>query len=362
MRAALWLALAAALAGCKYSPSIRPGAVACEPGGTPCPQPYVCVVQSEGRGLCDVPGKVVDGAEEGQDTGVPGGKPDVKPDLATIERDAGAEVAGSPPDTAVPPDAPGVDGPVPADVPPVSPDARPDTGPDAPYLCPLGRGPDMVYVGSAVPFCIDTTEVTNLQYKAFLDDPKVDQSLQPEICQSRNTGYAPSTSDGGGLNVTTRADHPVVNVDWCDAYAFCKWAGKRLCGSITGGPLAAGTATTPTVSQWSHACTHGGMNPYPYGLGFNRSACNIGRSEFPVNTVPVRSKTSCIGGYVGIYDMVGNVEEWVDFCRNDPAEGWVCGVIGAPYTASDQEAHCGEFYDDPIVDHWVARGFRCCAP
>jgi len=376
MRAAVGLALAAALAGCKYSPNIRPGVVECQPGGPPCPQPYVCVAQAGGGGRCDLPGKAVDGpAEEREDTGPPGGKPDV----ATLQRDAGADgsagaggaggVGGaggiggavSFPDTGAPPDAPGPDLMVPGDGPPVQVDAPPDSGPQA-YVCPLGRGPDMVNVGSPSPFCIDTTEVTNLQYKAFLDDPKVDQLLQPELCRSRNTGYAPSTSDGGGLNVTTRADHPVVNVDWCDAYAFCKWAGKRLCGTIGGGPLAPGAATVPSVSQWSHACTRGGINAYPYGLGFNRSACNIGRSEFPVNTVPVRSKTSCIGGYVGIYDMVGNVEEWVDFCRNDPAEGWVCGVIGGPYTASDQEAHCGEFYDDPIVDHWVARGFRCCAP
>jgi hypothetical protein len=44
------------------------------------------------------------------------------------------------------------------------------------------------------------------------------------------------------------------------------------------------------------------------------------------------SKRLCQGGFDNIYDMVGNVEEWVDFCRRDPMRGnmLVCGVMGGP--------------------------------
>jgi formylglycine-generating enzyme required for sulfatase activity len=355
------LFVAAVLTGCEYHPHIRAGVIACEVDGPSCPPPYVCVPRSEleTHGLCDLPPADAS-PKQPEDARVTArndaGPGDLSPAGGEVLPDA-APLADVPPADLAPPDL------APPDVPaPPPPDAAPDTAPDTSYVCPRGRGPDMVNVGSAVPFCIDTTEVTNLQYKAFLDDPKIDLSLEPEVCRTRNDGYAPTSSDGGGLNVTTRADHPVVNVDWCDAYAFCKWAGKRLCGTIGGGALAPGAATVPSVSQWAHACTRGGVNSYPYGLIFNKAACNIGRPEFPINTVPVGSKKGCVGGYVGMFDMVGNVEEWVDFCRMDPAEGWVCGVIGSPYTASDAEATCQGFYDDPMIDHWVARGFRCCAP
>jgi sulfatase modifying factor 1 len=363
VRAAGWLILAA-VAGCEYSPEIRPGVIACEVDGPPCPRPYTCVVQFEpGRGLCDLPHAVADaGTEPPPDAREPG-----RPDVRVMGSEEAGTVApdAAPPDAPGAPDAPAADVPVPPDTSLPPPDVAPavDVPPDAALVCPHGRGPDMVKIGGAVSFCIDSTEVTNRQYKVFLDDPGADLFLQPEVCRGMNDGYAPTSSDGGGLNVTTRAEHPVVNVDWCDAYAFCKWAGKRLCGSIAGGPLVAGAAAVPTISQWAHACTGGGTYSYPYGLSFNPAACNINRPEFPVNTVPVQTKLGCVGGFKGIYDMVGNVEEWVDFCRMDPLEGWVCGVIGGPYTAKNStEAQCSEFYDDPMIDHWVARGFRCCAP
>jgi hypothetical protein len=118
----------------------------------------------------------------------------------------------------------------------------------------------MIKVGA---FCIDSTEVTNAQYKPFVDDPSVNLLQQPDECKGVNDSFIPSTSDGGGLNVTTRADHPVVNVDWCDASAYCRWAGKRLCGAIGGGPLQAGAAAVPGASQWAWSCTLAAPSPIP---------------------------------------------------------------------------------------------------
>jgi formylglycine-generating enzyme required for sulfatase activity len=347
-----WCLLAAAFLGCKYQPKIRAGVIACDPGGVACPAPYVCVVKAEGdpHGLCDLPPA---------DAGVVPPAPDAK--APAPMRDAGADGAvdaasdqASPADLAADLSAP-AEGPG-----PLPPDAGADLAPDA-LECPSGKGPSMIKVGS---FCIDSTEVTNAQYKPFVDDPSVNLMQQPEECKGVNASFIPSTSDGGGLNVTTRADHPVVNVDWCDAWAYCRWAGKRLCGAIGGGPLQAGAAAVPGASQWAWSCTRGGAFTYPYGTTVKTGLCNLERSEFPINTVPVMSKRLCQGGFDNIYDMVGNVEEWVDFCRRDPMRGnmLVCGVMGGPYTSKALDARCDEFYDDPMLDHWIARGFRCCAP
>jgi len=349
MRARACLLLA--LLGCEYHPKIRAGVVACKPGEV-CPSPYVCVVKEDGEGRCDLP--ILAGQDAAADRQEAPASKDAAADPPAV--DAAVDQPAPPPDAS--PDVA-----APMEVGPAPPDAAPDAGPDA-FECPSGRGPSMIKVGS---FCIDSTEVTNLQYKPFVDDPKVDLSQQAEPCKKINTSFFPSTSEGGGLNVATRADHPVVNVDWCDAWAYCKWAGKRLCGTIGGGTLQPGAATVPSVSQWSWSCTKGGLYAYPYGTDFKTGVCNVGKPDMGLNTVPVASKRLCTGGFDDIYDMVGNVEEWVDFCRKDtvedPDNGIVCGLMGGAFTAKEMEGGtCDDFYDDPIMDHWVGRGFRCCAP
>jgi formylglycine-generating enzyme required for sulfatase activity len=268
-------------------------------------------------------------------------------DLAVATPDARGTGDAAPP--AVDTNAPPPD----ATMPP--PDLMPDV---APVTCPSGRGPSMVDVGG---FCIDSTEVSNRQYKAFLADTSVTLQKQPSICIGKNVDFKPDDSDGGGVDVASRIDHPVVNVDWCDAAAFCLWAGKRLCGKIGGGSLGPGEGVFPVTSQWAHACTKGGTRAYPYGTTVKTTACQLGKGEpLPIKTLAVQSKPECMGGFDGLYHMVGNAEEWVDLCRVTD-EGLVCGIIGAAYL-DDTTAKCDQFYEDPIMDRWRARSFRCCSP
>lgn len=100
-------------------------------------------------------------------------------------------------------------------------------------------------------------------------------------------------------------DHPVVNVVYRDCVAYCKWAGKRL----------------PTEAEWEYAA-HGGKDvKYPWGDEFlpdGKYMCNYWQGTFPtdrqnldgfLDTAPVKSFPP--NGY-GLYDMAGNVWEWVD--------------------------------------------------
>lgn len=249
--------------------------------------------------------------------------------------EAGAET-GSPVDAGVPSDA--------------GRDADPDTG-DA--GCPVGRGPNMIALGPTLGgdrFCIDTTEVTVANYTQF-KMAGVSPASQSSDC-AWNTSFAPG--DGPSPN------HPVVKVNWCDAKAFCAWAGKRLCGAVAGGTVPAGNAGTPEVAQWLYACTNRGTSMFPYPGAYKAGACNIG-GDAASPAAPVGSSTQCVT-LAGARDLLGNVWEWVDSCQANDAGiaddtcHWVGGAAGAPINYA-----CNVVSGGNVTTRVADIGFRCCA-
>jgi formylglycine-generating enzyme required for sulfatase activity len=265
--------------------------------------------------------------------------PDAAPDAAVAPDVAPAVSA---PDTAVdgaPDAAPDVMIPDAAVVitPDSAPDSPPDVAPDSGTGCPAsGAGPAMVKVQlAAQPFCIDATEVTSAQYAAFLAATGEGSQTagQPTAC-GWNTSYLPSSDGLAWPYAAGRENRPVVNVDWCDARAFCKWAGKRLCGKIGGGPLVGWSAgAAPSTSQWTNACSRGGQLQYPYGSTWNSQACNTSApSEKAQYIADVMHFSRCEGGYQGVFDLSGNVEEWVDACDKNGGSGDLCASAARPPT------------------------------
>jgi len=131
-------------------------------------------------------------------------------------------------------------------------------------------------------FYIDKYEVTNAQYKLFMDA----------------TGYkAPRNWRDGKFN---QPEQPVVGVSWDYAVAYAKWAGKRL----------------PTEAEWEKAARGTDGRIYPWGNEWDISKCNSkGVGDGYEYTSPVGSFPAGASPY-GLMDMAGNTRElcadWYD--------------------------------------------------
>jgi serine/threonine protein kinase len=131
-----------------------------------------------------------------------------------------------------------------------------------------------------MPYLIGKCPVTNAQYKRFLDaNPKYRAPLGWDR-EKRN--YPPG-----------KESHPVVNVYWNDAQAFCKWAGCRL----------------PTEEEWEKAARGTDGRTYPWGEDW-QSGKNCSSSEAGIgDTTPVDEFPAGASPY-GVMDMSGNIWEW----------------------------------------------------
>jgi len=222
--------------------------------------------------------------------------------------------------------------------------------------CRGPRGPGGIYIAApGGDFCIDATEVTNGAYRAFtLARPNWGATDQPAYC-SWNTSLMPADP----MWPRPGEDRFPVAVDWCDAWSYCNWAGKRLCGQIGGGPIAEQFAAAPDRSQWYRACAGSMSSPYPYGASYDPRRCN--GVEFATPQAREVGIRSCEGSYPGLFDMSGNLFEWIDACLALTGADDSCRMMGGGFSSPNYELTCDYRALNPR-NHLVANiGFRCCA-
>jgi formylglycine-generating enzyme len=211
---------------------------------------------------------------------------------------------------------------------------------------------------------IDSTEVTRCQYRTWLDTSPPTTG-QDAWC-AWNTDFTPDATCMSGSSVCQGAacgNHPQVCLDWCDAYAYCKAVGKRLCGKIEGGANAPDDYADPTKDQWYNACVSDDTNnAFPYGNTYDGKKCN-GADQGIGTTVAVGSLPDCqstVSGYAGVYDLFGNAWEWEDTCGGTSGPQDWCRERGGSFLTYD--VHCDFTSHDARGNVASTVGFRCCAP
>jgi formylglycine-generating enzyme required for sulfatase activity/ketosteroid isomerase-like protein len=159
-------------------------------------------------------------------------------------------------------------------------------------------------------FYLDKYEVTNRQFKEFLDQNP--QWLADRIPARLHNGKYLQHWNGKEFP-QGQANYPVVNVSWYAAVAFCQAQGKRL----------------PTEAEWEYAA-RGGLQDkaFPWGdEAVDKTRANYGGSGIGAAT----SVGSYAANGYGLFDMAGNVweylaDEWAAYpVTNEPLTNPVGG-------------------------------------
>jgi formylglycine-generating enzyme required for sulfatase activity len=166
-----------------------------------------------------------------------------------------------------------------------------------------GFGPDLSPYENEFPqhevqvraFWIDQTEVTNAQYQLCVEDGHCSPPKKPP---DRQLSYH--------FDDPSYARHPVVNVTWYQAVAYCTWVEARL----------------PSEQEWGYAARGPDSFLFPWGNSFHQDAVNYcdsncSRTFHDAAADDGYAETAPVGTYpggaswVGALDMLGNAWEWV---------------------------------------------------
>jgi len=181
-------------------------------------------------------------------------------------------------------------------------------------------------------FYIDKYEVTNEQYKKFIDSTKYQAPKN----------WANNTYPAG------KEKYPVVNVSYLDAEKYAQWAKKRL----------------PTEEEWEKAARGTDGRKYPWGNVWEKEKSNCYDFLGNNSLKPVGSFETGVSPY-NCHDMSGNAWEWTDTWykmvsqENNKLNEKYKIIKGGSWLKSNLLARCSVKEALPPNDTYGDVGFRC---
>lgn len=171
-------------------------------------------------------------------------------------------------------------------------------------------------------FCLGKYEVTRGEFRKFV----VETNYRTDVEEDRKGGHGYVNRNGGELALSPKFtwkdtgfeqddQHPVVNVSWHDASAFCKWLSKRD----------GHTYRLPTEAEWEWACRAGTIERWNCGDREEdlKGNANIADASLKLKMPQANWTKSFDDGFpftapvgqfrankLGLHDMHGNVWEW----------------------------------------------------
>ena len=181
----------------------------------------------------------------------------------------------------------------------------------------------------AEPFAMGRYEVTFSEWDACAAD-----------------GFCRRVADDGGWG---RGQRPVINVSWNDIRTFLDWMNDGLDGA---------PYRLPSEAEWEYAARAGTTTPFWWGTTVSPDQANYNEMDTSGDALQgvFREQTIEVGSFsanpFGLFDVHGNVWEWVEDCYVDSDTG--APIDGSAQTASDcgyRVLRGGSWLNDP----WLLR-------
>jgi formylglycine-generating enzyme required for sulfatase activity len=175
--------------------------------------------------------------------------------------------------------------------------------PDGRYMMGSESDADHTFVGDELPqhpvritraFFLSVFPVTQVEFRTVM---------------GRNPSYFSEARKG-------TPSHPVESVTWFEAQEFC-----ATLSSLPDEVAAGRRYVLPTEAEWEYACRAGTRTPFWCGDKLSPTAANFAHGSEKNRTIPSASSTLPVGQFRpnlwGLYDMHGNVAEWVSDWYSD---------------------------------------------